>query len=157
MAYTGRELDLLNLYFYTAHYYNPVLGRFLSQDPVGFAGGINNYAYVSDNPLSWVDPFGLHERGPKDNSTDPGKDRPSSDDKDKEPKSCREQSAQKAKDAVGDWTKDLVKTTSGMNREDPGVSHPVKPWPGKYPIETESPIPNVELKRGSEKTARVTA
>jgi RHS repeat-associated protein len=57
--YTGRELDVGNLYFYRARYYNPTLGRFISEDPIGFRGGINFYAYVGNNPISRRDPFGL--------------------------------------------------------------------------------------------------
>jgi RHS repeat-associated protein len=44
-AYTGRELDPTGLYFYRDRYYNPQLGRFISEDPVGFKSGINVYAY----------------------------------------------------------------------------------------------------------------
>jgi hypothetical protein len=43
---------------YRARYYNPTTGRFLSEDPIGFAGGINLYAYANYNPLSMKDPFG---------------------------------------------------------------------------------------------------
>jgi RHS repeat-associated protein len=38
--------------------YDPNLGRWLSEDPIGFAGGSNKYAYVSSNPLNSVDIFG---------------------------------------------------------------------------------------------------
>jgi RHS repeat-associated protein len=59
-AYTGRELDSTGLYYYRARYYNPSLGRFISEDPLGFAGsGPNFYAYVLDSPTNLVDPFGL--------------------------------------------------------------------------------------------------
>ncbi len=41
-AYTGRELDPTGLYFYRARYYNPLLGRFISEDPIGTGGpGLN--------------------------------------------------------------------------------------------------------------------
>ncbi|MDR3412316.1 MAG: RHS repeat-associated core domain-containing protein [Formivibrio sp.] len=43
-----------------ARYYNPATGRFLSEDPLGFAGsGTNFYAYVHDDPINALDPFGL--------------------------------------------------------------------------------------------------
>ena len=58
-AYTGRELDTTGLYFLRARYYSPNLGRFISQDPLGFAGsGTNLYAYSADNPVNVIDPFG---------------------------------------------------------------------------------------------------
>lgn len=62
--YTGRENDGTGLYYYRARYYNPQLGRFISQDPIGFAGGLNLYAYVRDNPLTFKDPFGFARKLP---------------------------------------------------------------------------------------------
>ncbi len=40
-------------------WYDPQTGRFLSQDPIGLAGGVNLYAYAGNNPISYTDPFGL--------------------------------------------------------------------------------------------------
>jgi hypothetical protein len=40
-------------------WYDPQTGRFLSQDPIGLAGGVNLYAYAGNNPTSYSDPFGL--------------------------------------------------------------------------------------------------
>ena len=37
--YTGRENDGTGVYYYRARYYNPGFGRFISSDPIGFAGG----------------------------------------------------------------------------------------------------------------------
>jgi RHS repeat-associated protein len=57
--YTGRELDETGDYYYRARYYNPVLGRFISEDPIGLLGGINLYSYVGNNSINGIDPFGL--------------------------------------------------------------------------------------------------
>ena len=58
--YTGRENDGSGLYYYRNRYYNPQLQRFISEDPIEFAGGdVNIYAYVRGNPMSWIDLFGL--------------------------------------------------------------------------------------------------
>jgi RHS repeat-associated protein len=57
--YTGRENDLTSLYYYRARYYAPALHRFISEDPIGFRGGTNLYAYVNNGPLNASDPFGL--------------------------------------------------------------------------------------------------
>lgn len=48
-----------------ARYYHPQLQRFISEDPIGFGGGINLYAYVANNPLLFVDPFGLDKTPPR--------------------------------------------------------------------------------------------
>jgi RHS repeat-associated protein len=39
--------------------YDPATGRWMAKDPIGFEGGINLYAYVHRNPLSYADPQGL--------------------------------------------------------------------------------------------------
>jgi RHS repeat-associated protein len=58
--YTGRESDVeTGLHFYRARYYDNAVGRFLSEDPIGFNGGNDFYAYVQNNPLIWTDPLGL--------------------------------------------------------------------------------------------------
>ncbi|WP_061532095.1 RHS repeat-associated core domain-containing protein [Collimonas arenae] len=57
--YTGRENDNNGLYYYRARYYSPAVGRFISSDPIGLAGGINTYSYVEGNPVSFADPLGL--------------------------------------------------------------------------------------------------
>lgn len=51
-ASTGLNLTLFREY-------DPAIGRWLSRDPIGEAGGINLYAYVLGNPLRWADPLGL--------------------------------------------------------------------------------------------------
>jgi hypothetical protein len=42
-----------------ARYYHPVLRRFLNQDPIGFEGGLNWYAFADGNPVTKNDPRGL--------------------------------------------------------------------------------------------------
>src|SRR5690606_15572785 len=65
-TYTGREFDSeLDLYYYRARYYDAHLGRFLSQDPIGFgAGDANLYRYVGNQPLIYVDPSGFAKGSP---------------------------------------------------------------------------------------------
>jgi RHS repeat-associated protein len=57
--FTGRENDGTGLMYYRARYYAPEWGRFISEDPAGFQGGINAYVYAENNPISNVDPSGL--------------------------------------------------------------------------------------------------
>ena len=58
--FTGRENDATGLYFYRARYYSPTYQRFVSQDPIGFAGGdANLYGYVFNGPTNFRDPFGF--------------------------------------------------------------------------------------------------
>jgi RHS repeat-associated protein len=59
-AFTGREWDSeTGLHYYRARYYDPKLGRFLSEDPIGLGGGLNLFVYVLNRPVNWIDPFGL--------------------------------------------------------------------------------------------------
>jgi RHS repeat-associated protein len=57
--YTGRENDADGLDYYRARFYSPSLGRFISEDPLGFAAGMNPYMYASGDPVSRTDAFGL--------------------------------------------------------------------------------------------------
>jgi RHS repeat-associated protein len=59
--YTGRDNDGTGLYYYRARYYSPTLQRFISEDPIDFAGGDTNlYAYVGNSPCNLTDPSGTN-------------------------------------------------------------------------------------------------
>ena len=52
------------LYYYRNRWYDPETGRFISEDPIGFAGGdVNLYGYVGNNPYGYIDPFGFQGWG----------------------------------------------------------------------------------------------
>lgn len=58
--YTGREYDNeTSFYFYRARYYDSAIGRFISEDPIGFIGSSNLYSYVRNSPMDLTDPLGL--------------------------------------------------------------------------------------------------
>ncbi len=64
-AFSGRKDGAGNVVYQLARndrYYDPDLGRFLSPDPLGFAGGdVNLYVYAGNNPLVASDPMGLED------------------------------------------------------------------------------------------------
>lgn len=63
LLFTGRELDRgTGLYYYRARFYDAEIGRFVQEDPIGFSGGINKFAYVGNNPINANDPMGLAAR-----------------------------------------------------------------------------------------------
>lgn len=58
-VYTARERSDGNLLFYRARYLSPSLGRFLQEDPLDLSTGQGLYPYVRNNPLTFIDPYGL--------------------------------------------------------------------------------------------------
>lgn len=61
IGYTGHLQDKdLGLTYMQARYYDPLIGRFYSNDPVGFTNvhTFNRYAYANNNPYKYVDPDG---------------------------------------------------------------------------------------------------
>ncbi|WOX21439.1 RHS repeat-associated core domain-containing protein [Streptomyces solicathayae] len=58
-TFTGREEDKgTGLLYYRNRYYQPETGRFISQDPIGHAGGPNLYQYALSSPTNYTDPSG---------------------------------------------------------------------------------------------------
>ncbi|MFC5912441.1 RHS repeat-associated core domain-containing protein [Streptomyces pulveraceus] len=57
-TFTGRENDGTGLLYYRDRYYDPETGRFISQDPIGQAGGTNLYQYALSSPTTYTDPSG---------------------------------------------------------------------------------------------------
>ena len=58
-GYYGVQTDPNGLLYMRARYYSPTLRRFLNADPIGFAGGMNWYAFANGNPIMYMDPSGL--------------------------------------------------------------------------------------------------
>lgn len=60
IRFQGQYLDLETGLYYNRHrYYDPKIGRYLGQDPIGLSGGLNLYTYAGNNSLINVDPRGL--------------------------------------------------------------------------------------------------
>ncbi|MES2134271.1 MAG: SpvB/TcaC N-terminal domain-containing protein [Bacteroidota bacterium] len=58
--YSGKECDdTTGLYYYGARYYMSWMGRWLNPDPAGDADGLNMFAFVRGNPITFNDPNGL--------------------------------------------------------------------------------------------------
>jgi RHS repeat-associated protein len=60
LRFAARELDATTgLYYFRARWYDPSMSRFISEDPIGLAGGTNDYAYALNDPVNLSDPTGL--------------------------------------------------------------------------------------------------
>ncbi|MFA5812134.1 MAG: RHS repeat-associated core domain-containing protein, partial [bacterium] len=58
--FSSRRYDeATGLYYYRHRMYSPQLGRFLQRDPEWYVDGMNVYVYVGNNPILWIDPYGL--------------------------------------------------------------------------------------------------
>jgi RHS repeat-associated protein len=62
LRFPGQYFDQETGLHYNWHrFYDPETGRYVSADPIGLEGGINLYAYVANDPVNWVDPWGLEK------------------------------------------------------------------------------------------------
>ncbi len=60
IRFQGQWLDEESGFYYNRYrYYDPQQGRYVTQDPIGLAGGVNIYSYVGGDPVSFIDPLGL--------------------------------------------------------------------------------------------------
>jgi len=59
LRFQGQYFDIeTDLHYNRNRYYSPHIGRYISKDPIGFAGGLNIYVYAP-SPTQWLDPLGL--------------------------------------------------------------------------------------------------
>ena len=60
--FQGREYShATGLYNFRLRWYDSATGRWLSKDPIGISGGLNLYAFCANDPVNYVDPWGLKE------------------------------------------------------------------------------------------------
>ncbi len=60
ILFTGREYDYeTETYYFRARTQHPMIGRFMQKDPLMYIDGMNDYAYVGNNPLNYIDSWGL--------------------------------------------------------------------------------------------------
>jgi len=57
-TFSSKERDASGLVYHGFRYYSPVLCRWISEDPIGEAGGINLYQFCGNNPVNLVDSWG---------------------------------------------------------------------------------------------------
>jgi len=75
--FTARRIDdETGNYYYRNRYYHAGQGRFMSNDPIGYADGLNMYAYVGNDPVNYRDPMGLSGEEGDDDGVSPAEPEP---------------------------------------------------------------------------------
>ena len=82
-------------------YYDPGIGRYVSADPIGQAGGVNVFPYARNNPARFLDPFGLEEGSA---------------------------SNRRKRQAIADWAADQSGSTGWSKDADLGPQYPSGHW-----------------------------
>jgi RHS repeat-associated protein len=60
IRFSGKEYHVNSgLYYYGFRFYAPNLQRWMNEDPIGLAGGLNLYGFVGNDPINSFDPYGL--------------------------------------------------------------------------------------------------
>jgi RHS repeat-associated protein len=60
--FSTKQYDIqTGLSYYGYRFYSPAIGKWITRDPIGELGGINLYGFVENNPVNFVDPWGLYE------------------------------------------------------------------------------------------------